>query len=767
MGLAFLRKYFGAGTSKRAGRTSGARNRRPGFEPLEHRLLLSFDPSGVEQEVLFDLNRMRCNPQGELGVLFSSISPTLTAVDPDVESALAYYNDPTSTEIQTDWPKLQAAAPLAWNASLYSAATAHSQLMITDDTQSHQLAGEQTFDVRDANAGYTNESYGGENIDGYGTNGFNIHSAFAIDYGNAGTSYGHRTNMMNSEYHEVGIAVVTDTRTGVTLGPLVATEDFGARFDQGNPFLVGVAYNDANHNGRYDAGEGLSGVTIQITGTGGTFTTTTMSAGGYQIQLPAGSYTVTASGGSLTSSSSVSVVVQSANVEADFLSGLSTGYVNFVQANSATVGRQIIDNSQPGFWSSSYTTWTTGTGLDGSSQISSTANGSKQSMAAWWYSVPAGVYDISVTYTAASNLTAKLGLDLYDGVGHWIGQAVVNEQTAPTDFSDQGVGWRHVCTVKLTHNIFHISTWNSPTDGAIEVNGIQLRAVPMVDDTSAGTITGSGGLTLGGTWTAATQGAFGTSQVSSSTAGSGASTATWTMPITAGSYTLGATWVAASSLSAGVTYKIYDGSSSTPLASVVVDQQATPADVYDEGVAWKSLGTYTFSSTSIRVVVANSAADGQVCADALRILPAYQPVAIVDNDGPGFWASGSSTWTTVAQGVYGDALVSSSTPGSKSSQAAWWFPVRPGTYDIQVSWPVVSGLSATVGFDLYDGLKWKGQVKVNQQTAPSGTTDQGATWQDLGDLTVTTNNLHLSTWNLPTDGAICADAVRIVWVSGS
>ena len=66
----------------------------------------------------------------------------------------------------------------------------------------------------------------------------------------------------------------------------------------------------------------------------------------------------------------------------------------------SVLGREILDDSQPGFWCSSYTTWTTGAGFDGTSLTSSTAAGSEQSMAAWWFSMPAGVYDLAVTYPA-------------------------------------------------------------------------------------------------------------------------------------------------------------------------------------------------------------------------------------------------------------------------------------------------------------------------------------------------------------------------------
>ena len=150
------------------------------------------------------------------------------------------------------------------------------------------------------------------------------------------------------------------------------------------------------------------------------------------------------------------------------------------------VETEILDNSQPGFWSSSSTTWTTSSqGLDGSSLVSSTANGSKQSQAAWWFSMPAGVYEIDMTYTAGSNLTKKLGLDLYDGVGNWIGQIAGQRAGRPQRFhrptASAGNGWE---AFKLTSNIFHISTWNSPTDGAIAINAIRLRAAPMINDSA-------------------------------------------------------------------------------------------------------------------------------------------------------------------------------------------------------------------------------------------------------------------------------------------
>ena len=437
--------------------------------------------------------------------------------------------------------------------------------------------------------------------------------------------------------------------------------------------------------------------------------------------------------------------------------------ININMVVATAIGSEIIGDGQPGFWSSSNTTWSTSSkGLDGGSLVSSTANGSKLSQAAWWFSMPAGLYDLSVTYTAGYNLTSQLGLDLYDGVGNWIGQYQVNEQNAANDFTSQGVGWKRLGSVKLTNNVFHVSTWNSSSNGAICVDAIQLRSVPIVNDGDPTGIQSAGTFSTTGTWLTAFQGAYGGSRTSLGVVGTGSSLATWTMPVSPGYYEIDATWQASALLSANATYMVYDGN--TLLGSRSVNQRTAPSGVSDEGVAWKSLGSFTVSGSQLKVTLANSASDGQVCADAVRILPAYQPSPVVNNGNPGFWSN--AAWSTQNTGLYGDSLVSNSGNGSMSSMAAWWFPCRPGTYEVDVTWQPGSNLSTKAPFDVYNALTYVSEPMVNEQNAPVGTTDQGVAWQSLGTFTMTSNVLHISTWNSPTDGSICVDGFRIVPVSG-
>lgn len=295
------------------------------MESLENRQVLSadvasaaaatFDPSALEQEMVEHLNRMRMAPQAELDVLFTDVE-SATARDPDAALAMTVYQDPSAEEIATDWEALSAVEPLAWNLSLYDAASDHNTLMVQYDEQSHLLPGEQSLGDRLAAAGYEGSAVG-ENVFAYMNTVFHGHSAFAIDWGVPNRS--HRDNLMASTYREVGISIVADDDGDTQVGPYLVTEDFGDGANWDDSYLLGVVWDDLNDNGWYDAGEGLSDVEFLIEGAAGTFTTTGWSAGGYQTFVPDGVYTVTAYGGDLPTPMVVrDVVIADQNVKVDF-----------------------------------------------------------------------------------------------------------------------------------------------------------------------------------------------------------------------------------------------------------------------------------------------------------------------------------------------------------------------------------------------------------------------------------------------------------------
>jgi uncharacterized protein YkwD len=93
-------------------------------------------------------------------------------------------------------------------------------------------------------------------------------------------------------------------------------------------WLTGVVYNDANTNGRYDEGEGLSGVTVSAVN-GITKNTTSTTGGGWSIDVSAGNWNVTCSGGAFIGTATASVNMTSFNIEVDFESGDPQGEIAF------------------------------------------------------------------------------------------------------------------------------------------------------------------------------------------------------------------------------------------------------------------------------------------------------------------------------------------------------------------------------------------------------------------------------------------------------
>ncbi|MEZ6098072.1 MAG: Ig-like domain-containing protein [Pirellulaceae bacterium] len=275
--------------------------------------------------MLEHLNRMRTDPQGELGVLFSSTSP-LEARDALVQEAIDFFSI-SGPMLASQWSSLTPVAPLAWNETLFSIAESHNNLMVQFDDQQHQFPGEGTLEQR-LNAANYNYVSAGENVFAFAESVLQGHASFAIDWGDTASGLqdppDHRINMMNASFQEVGIAIRQDNNPATNVGPFLVSQEFGRRTDFGGPVLLGVVYADTNGNGRYDAGEGLPAVTLSIVGPTGSFTATTMSAGGYQIQVPAGTYSITASGPPLNGTRTVAdVTVSNQNVKADIESSTS------------------------------------------------------------------------------------------------------------------------------------------------------------------------------------------------------------------------------------------------------------------------------------------------------------------------------------------------------------------------------------------------------------------------------------------------------------
>lgn len=293
--------------------------RRPSLETLEIRRLLAFDPTGAEQELLQLTNRIRTDPRGEFSRLFSSAAP-LTARDPSFQLELDFFNV-NGTMLRDELAALTPVPPVAWNEQVVDFAKAHNARMINSNPPQHFHSNTAARRQALLDAGVnlriaSGELVTSENVFGFAKSPTQLFASYIVDWG-AGPggmqpNRPHRVAYLNDDFEQVGHAITSFN--GANFGPLVNTQVF-ANIQSPPVMVVGAVFEDKNNSGWYEAGEGIRQPTIEFVGAAGTFRTTGMTAGGYQIELPAGTYTATATGGGMAHPVIVSnIVVNESNV---------------------------------------------------------------------------------------------------------------------------------------------------------------------------------------------------------------------------------------------------------------------------------------------------------------------------------------------------------------------------------------------------------------------------------------------------------------------
>jgi hypothetical protein len=241
-------------------------------------------PTDEEQLYLEYLNRMRANPTAEGRILANTTNPGVLA-------SYSYFNVDL-TLMQSEFSTNPPVPPLAMNADLMAAARLHSGDMFTNIYQGHTGSDGTNPGQRITAQGYNWSEYG-ENVYAYASSVFYGHAGFAVDWGTGTggmqTPPGHRENMLNGQFREVGMGVVDGSNGSV--GPQLVTQDLGTQ-PANAPFITGVVYYDFNSNAFYDLGEGIGGVTVSTPGSA--YYAVTADSGGFAIPVTSnGNYTVT------------------------------------------------------------------------------------------------------------------------------------------------------------------------------------------------------------------------------------------------------------------------------------------------------------------------------------------------------------------------------------------------------------------------------------------------------------------------------------------
>lgn len=287
----------------------------------------SGNPTADEQLVLEYINRARADPITEgqrLGI--------------DIHEGLS---DPSLVGPRP---------PLAMNRILLGIAEAHSKDMYNGNYFSHTDPNGTTPFDRMTHAGYGYVRAGENMAASTGSPAADLEDFMMVDSGTSGRP--HRVNLLdlinaypcgNSPcvYYEVGIGYYAGATSNSIASDFI-TEDFGAAANTG-PYLLGVIYNDINHNNFYDIGEGIAGVTI--TPSSGNYYAVSSSSGGYAIPIgTSGTITVTASGpgfGPVTTTVSLTGV----NIKIDFTTSSQTSGTTSTSAQTS-VTSTLVATSQ-------------------------------------------------------------------------------------------------------------------------------------------------------------------------------------------------------------------------------------------------------------------------------------------------------------------------------------------------------------------------------------------------------------------------------------
>lgn len=272
---------------------------------------------GAEEQLLLELiNETRMNPLANAARYITDYDP-LTSGDRSIQAALTYFSV-RGAALEAAYASLVPVGPVAWNGNLGDAAEAHNLAMIAADAQEHQLPGEGSIGARATAAGYVYRSLG-ENIYAYVDSVLYGHAGFMVDWGNGPDGMqspaGHRVNIMNGGFTEIGIAYTAENSDSTDVGPFLITQDFGSR---GKFFVTGVAYTDSDRNAFYSVGEGRSGLVVSAAGA----IAQSSDAGGYTLEIrPGDSQVITLSGAGLTGAVTVTANITSSNLKLDIVNG--------------------------------------------------------------------------------------------------------------------------------------------------------------------------------------------------------------------------------------------------------------------------------------------------------------------------------------------------------------------------------------------------------------------------------------------------------------
>jgi len=410
-------------------------------------------------------------------------------------------------------------------------------------------------------------------------------------------------------------------------------------------------------------------------------------------------------------------------------------------------GPVIVDNGTAGY--SETGTWATETvPAYGGTERYAASSGTGQNKATWKATgLPAGRYQVQVTWHAYANEATNAPYAIYDG-STLLQTVPVNQTQAPSGASFGGVAFQTLATLNITSGTLRVVLSNTGNNTYVVADAV--RVVPVL---------------------------FSNSDLSWSAAGDGISAApaavsVWTPFTLTRTYTI-------SGAAAPDKFTIAYYASTSANVNQNFSQATLLATETLSAAADLALGTHSGPSPALQVpnggayfLFAVMTADpcwaesdyasdsNNVAATAASVLGTG--AIIVDNGAPGYSLKG--TWMTESVPSYGgtENYAASSAKG-KAKTATWAVTgLAPGQYQVLVTWHPWYNEPTNAPYAISDNIKVLQTVLVNQTLAPSGLSNSGVAFQVLATVSITSGTLKVTLSNTGNGTWVVADALAVV-----
>jgi hypothetical protein len=215
--------------------------------------------------------------------------------------------------------------------------------------------------------------------------------------------------------------------------------------------------------------------------------------------------------------------------------------------------------------------------------------------------------------------------------------------------------------------------------------------------------------------------------------------------------------------------KWFNGTSWT---EVTLNQEISAADIDVGNLVFEpDPGEYGWPYDSFRFKVRDDSSAGLLSLSDYQMTIDVRPWIIDDGDpAPLYTETGSGFTVSTAQGAFGDHRISEANSGNTAS---WNFDhpnVPSGWYIARATW-VHKGTTraSNATYNLDNGTSTK-SVAVNQKGSPSGITEFGITWQELGVVKITQDGsrpeLKVTLSDAGANGEVDADAIWLARAPG-